>query len=418
LRLRQVLVNLVGNALKFTPKGEVLVTASVQSREPQEIVLEFAVSDTGVGIAPDDQTRIFAPFTQADSSTTRRYGGTGLGLTITQRLVNLMGGRIWVESEPGTGSVFRFTTRLGIQEKLEEEPGPPAFSREALRDLPVLVVAENPTSARILVETFRRWSMKPETAADVPTALAKVHQAASDRQNFRLILTDALMPGIDGFTLAGWLRNDVRLAGPVILMLSAADRCKQPECCRDVGALYLEKPISQSALFNLVAEALGIQQQAVKTSGSARAAMSTTPARLLRVLLAEDTPANQKLVTYILGKRGHNVEVVQNGKLALEALCRHDFDVVLMDVQMPVMDGFQATQAIRKLPDAKKARTPIIAMTAHALKGDAERCLGASMDGYISKPVKGEELIELVERMVCQPAGPEEQLAILSGRKH
>jgi CheY-like chemotaxis protein len=146
--------------------------------------------------------------------------------------------------------------------------------------------------------------------------------------------------------------------------------------------------------------------------------MSTTPARLLRVLLAEDTPANQKLVTYILGKRGHNVEVVQNGKLALEALCRHDFDVVLMDVQMPVMDGFQATQAIRKLPDAKKARTPIIAMTAHALKGDAERCLGASMDGYISKPVKGEELIELVERMVCQPAGPEEQLAILSGRKH
>jgi len=241
--------------------------------------------------------------------------------------------------------------------------------------------------------------MKPEIAADVPTALAKVHKAASDKRNFRLILADALMPGIDGFTFAEWLRGDARLAGPVILMLSAVDRCKRPKCCEDVGALCLEKPISQSNLFNVISEALGIQQQAVKTSGSAPTALSVPPSRLLRVLLAEDTPANQKLVTYVLSKRGHSVEVAQNGKQALEAVDQQDFDVVLMDVQMPVMDGFQATQAIRKLADPKRARLPVIAMTAHALKGDSDRCLEAGMDGYISKPVKGEELIELVERL-------------------
>ena len=280
LRLRQVLVNLVGNAVKFTPKGEVVVSAAVQSEEPQEVVLEFAVADTGIGIAPEDQERIFAPFTQADASTTRQYGGTGLGLTITRRLVDLMGGRIWVESEPGKGSTFRFTARLGLQEDWEEEPGLPAVSREALRDLPVLVVAENPTSGRILVETFSRWSMKPETAADVPTALAKVHKAASEGRNFRLILADALMPGIDGFTFAEWLRNDAKLAGPVILMLSAIGPLQAAKCCQDVGALCLEKPISQSNLFNVIAEALGIQQQAAKTSGSAPAAISAAPSRV------------------------------------------------------------------------------------------------------------------------------------------
>ncbi|MGO8752843.1 MAG: response regulator [Thermoguttaceae bacterium] len=435
LRLRQVLMNLIGNAIKFTPKGEVVLHVGLRSSvlglgssdappNPQEtqdrrpktedpspktedptVTLEFSVSDTGIGIAPEDQERIFAAFSQADASTTRRYGGTGLGLAITRRLVDLMAGRIWVESEPGSGSTFRFTARLGLAEDWEEERELPAVSREALRDLPVLVVAENPTSGRILVETFSRWSMKPESAADVPTALAKVHKAAGDKRNFRLILADALMPGIDGFTFAEWLRGDSRLAGPVILMLSAADRCKQPKCCQDVGALCLEKPVSQSNLFKVIADALGIQEQAVKTSGSAPSALSPAPSRLLRLLLAEDTPANQKLVTYILSKRGHSVEVVQNGQQALEAVGRRDFDAVLMDVQMPVMDGFQATQTIRKLADPKKARLPIIAMTAHALKGDAERCLRAGMDGYISKPVKGEELIELVERMAGQPAG-------------
>ncbi len=398
LRLRQVFVNLVGNAIKFTPKGEVVVSASVQSREPQEVVVEFAVTDTGIGIDPKDQERIFDPFSQADASTTRHYGGTGLGLTITQRLVNLMGGQISVESEFGSGSTFRFTARLGLYGELEDEPGLPAFSREALRDLPVLIVAENPTGGRILAETFSRWSMKPERAADVPTALARVHKAANSGQNFRLVLADAMLPGIDGFTLAEWLRNDAKLAGPIILMLSASERRSQAKRCQDLGALCLEKPISQSNLCNLILEALGIARQAAQ-SDSASAAISETPSRLLRVLLAEDTPANQKLVTYVLSKRGHTVEVAQNGQQELEAVGKQEFDVVLMDVQMPVMDGFQATHAIRQLADPKKARLPIIAMTAHALKGDADRCLDAGMDGYISKPVKGEELIVLMERL-------------------
>ena len=363
------------------------------------MTLQFAVADTGIGIAAEDQERIFAPFTQADASTTRRYGGSGLGLTITRRLVDVMGGRIWVESQEGKGSIFRFTTRFGLQAGLEEEPGLPAVSREALRGLPILVVAENPTIGRILVETLRRWSMKPEMAGDVPSALVKIHAAASVGENFRLILADATMPGMDAFTLAEWLRHDAKLAGPVVVMLSAVERRRQAKRCQEVGALSLEKPVSQSALFDRIAEALGIQQQAAKTADSAPAAVSPTPSRLLRVLLAEDTQANQRLVSYVLGKRGHAIEVAENGQQALEAVGRQDFDAVLMDVQMPVMDGFLATQAIRKLADAKKARLPIIAMTAHALKGDAERCLAAGMDGYLSKPVKGAELIEIVERL-------------------
>lgn len=405
LRLRQVLVNLVSNAVKFTSKGVVMVRATVQSLQPREAVLQFDVADTGIGITPTEQLRIFAPFVQADASTTRNYGGTGLGLTIAAKLVDLMGGRIWVESEPGKGSTFRFTARLGRQEGLEEEPRLLAAIREALYDQPVLVVANNPASGRVLVETFRRWSMKPEMADDVPIAVTKVHQAADNGQSFRIVLADAEMPGVDGFTLAKSLRNDVRSTGPIILMLSASHLCGRDECCRDVGALCLVKPVTQSNLINVLAEALGIQQQAVRTSDVASADISLTPSRSLRVLLAEDTQANQRLATYILSKRGHRIELVQNGQDALEAVRRDQFDAVLMDVQMPLMDGLEATQEIRKLQDPTKSHLPIIAMTAHALKGDRERCLAAGMDGYISKPIKREELIEVLERLVEQTAG-------------
>ena len=430
LRLRQVLMNLVGNAIKFTPKGEVVVRVRVLEgqagkQEDKETrrqgdretgrtedhiaaspclpvalspCLEFSVSDTGIGIAPQDQERIFAPFTQADSATTRRYGGTGLGLAISQKLVGLMGGKIHVESRPGEGSTFSFTITLPIQQPQDAPSEPALLDREAFRDVPVLVVAESATSRRILQQTLASWSMRPEVAADVGTALAMIHGALASGCPYRLVLADASMPGIDGFTLAGWIKNQPELAGPTVLMLSATDRHNYPEQCKALECPCLEKPISRSALFAVTAAALGIEGLAIRPGTRAAAAALADPVRLLDVLLAEDTPANQKLVVHVLGNRGHQVTVARNGQEAVDLLQQQDFNVVLMDVQMPVMDGFQATSAIRKLPQREKAGVPIIAMTAHALKGDQERCLAAGMDDYLSKPINGRELIELVER--------------------
>jgi len=449
LRLRQVLMNLAGNAVKFTSQGAVVVSVKrIQSVPPAReaasqddaaletagraanspvprsdeagtVDLQFSVADTGIGISPEDQQRIFAPFVQADASTTRNFGGSGLGLTIVSKLVEFMGGRIWVESAPGKGTVFRFTVRLALQADGNDDPELPGEVREALRDLRVLVLAENPVGGRILAETLRRWSMKPETADGVPAALTKIHEAASHRQNFRLILADIALPGLDGIALAEWLRTEPWLTGPIVLMHSPPGRQLYAKRCLELGVLCLEKPISSTNLFNMITQALGIQQQAGDTADAASPFISPAPRRPLHVLLAEDTPANQKLVGYVLGRRGHHVEGVSDGQQAVELLGRQDFDVVLMDLQMPVMDGLEATRAIRNLPDRQRARLPIIAMTAHAMKGDAESCLSAGMDGYISKPVKGDELIELIERLAEQTpakwAGPSPPTAAAPG---
>lgn len=397
LRLRQVLMNLVGNAIKFTTRGEVVIQASVETRTAECVVLKFSVIDTGIGIAQDDQERIFSPFTQADASTTRQYGGSGLGLAISQKLVTLMGGGIWVESQPGQGSTFHFTVTLpiGPQAALPEETGLPDC--EAFRDVAVLVVADSATSRRVLQHMLSSWAMRVEVAPDVPTALTRIHQAAASGENYRLVLADAVMPGITGFTLAEWLKNDGRLVEAVILMHSAADRQSYPQHCQELDVQGLEKPISRSALFGAVAQALG--KEAAACPADSRKMPQAIPERPLRILVAEDTPANQKLVEHILGRRGHAIQLALNGQQAVEFLEKGDFDVVLMDVQMPVMDGFEAAQSIRKLPDPKKATIPIIAMTAHALKGDDQRCFDAGMDAYLSKPIKGEELIERVERL-------------------
>ena len=424
LRLRQILVNLVGNAIKFTSKGEIALRVEsresrVQSRnkstesgggaaassglDPAErpaldsqlstlgCLLEFSVSDTGVGISAEQQQHIFAPFTQADASTTRRFGGSGLGLAISRSLVEMMGGRIWVESAPGEGSTFCFTVRL------KPDPAPTReadFDSRPLRDLSVLVVAENSTTRRMLRETLATWAMKPETAADVPEALAKIHKAAAVNQGFRLVLADANLTGIDGFTLAEWLKADRKLAGAVILMVDVCEGVDHCCRCQEVGSICLEKPATQSDLLTAVVQGLGLER---RTGREPPPAESVGPAKPLRVLLAEDTPANQKLTVYVLGQRGHTIEVAENGKQALDLIRRQDFDVVLMDVEMPEMDGFQATAAIRGLAEPRKSQLPIIAITAHAMKGDQERCLEAGMDAYISKPIDGDQLIEAVE---------------------
>jgi PAS domain S-box-containing protein len=399
LRLRQVLLNLMSNAIKFTSKGEVVVRVAVERRTPEAATLRFSVSDTGIGIAPEKWESIFAPFTQADSSTTRRFGGTGLGLAISQRLVNMMGGQIRVDSRPGEGSTFFFTLTLPIAEHADDDGEATPAGQDVLHGLRALVIGENATSRKILQRTLAGWRMQVDEAHDVSSGLAKIHEAAAAGRAYRVVLADAVMPGIDGFTLVDWLEQDPRLAGSVILMLSATDRQTYPEQCRKLTTACLEKPVSRPALFGAIAKAVGADGAVAPSDVGHPAGSPLVPRRILRVLVAEDTPANQKLVRHVLGSRGHKIQIVENGRQALERLDQQEFDLVLMDVQMPEMDGFQATEAIRKLDDPKKARLPIVAMTAHALRGDRERCLAAGMDGYLSKPVRGEELIELVERL-------------------
>jgi PAS domain S-box-containing protein len=438
LRLGQVLMNLVSNAIKFTAKGEVVVRVAAgigkreeglgtgnggweqgkcpqqndavttvppspipnpQSPAPSAIAVHFSIADTGIGIPPEKLESIFAPFTQADSSTTRRFGGTGLGLAIAQRLVQLMGGKILAESRPGQGSTFRFSLSLPVAGQACAEGEPAAVARDAFRDAPAIVIGESATSRKILQQMLASWSMRVDEAPDVPAGLTKIHAAAAAGRAYRLVLADAVMPGIDGFTLVRWLAQDARLAGAAILMLSATDRQTYPEECRGLKIPCLEKPVSRSAVFNAIARALGEEGGEVPAgAGEARGAPGV-PGRALRVLLAEDTPANRKLVRHVLSSRGHSVETAENGRQAVDRLAERDFDVVLMDVQMPEMDGFQATAEIRKFEDPKKAGVPIIAMTAHALKGDRERCLAAGMDCYLAKPINGRQLIEVVERL-------------------
>jgi PAS domain S-box-containing protein len=410
LRVRQVLMNLLGNAIKFTAAGEVVLRATAGPPTPESVVWKFSISDTGIGIAPEDRDRIFAPFTQADASTTRQYGGSGLGLAISQRLVNLMGGRIWVESEPGQGSTFHFTVSLAAGKPPGKYPGHRLCDFELFRDLPVLVVAESDTTRHILHRMLSSWSMKVETASDAATALTRIRHEASAGSGYRLVLADAVMQDVSGFKLCEWLQKDARLAQPVILMLSPTDRQNHPDQIRRTKACCLEKPVSRSALLNAICRVLSIAGATALTNPSEPAAAFVgRPLQSLRVLLVEDTQTNQELAAQILGKRGHRIVIVENGRQAVDAVRREDFDVVLMDIQMPLMDGYQATVAIRAL-DGSRGNVPIVAMTAHAFKADRDRCLAAGMNGYISKPIQVAELIKVVETTAagCRPAPVEE----------
>ncbi len=404
-RLRQVIINLAGNAIKFTEKGEVALKVEVEAIHEHDCTLRFTVVDTGVGIPGEKLQLIFEPFSQADTSTTRKYGGTGLGLTISTRLVEMMRGKIWVESELGRGSQFHFTARLGIADTKVIEVGaiaPP----EILRAVRVLVVDDNRTNRRILEGMLGRWEMKSSSVQDGEEALAKLSEAREAGEPFALILMDMHMPKMDGFELIEEIRQGPHPSTAMIMMLTSAGHRGDAARCQELGvAAYLLKPIRQSELREAIARVLGAREQKGAIPLITRYSLhdAREPAASLRILLAEDNAVNQRLASRLLEKRGHSVVVAGNGREALEALEKHHFDLVFMDVQMPVMDGFEATAAIRK-KEGGGVHLPIVALTAHAMKGDREKCLAGGMDEYLTKPIRPQELDEVLRGYLTRRA--------------
>ncbi|MBE3065489.1 MAG: response regulator, partial [Spirochaetes bacterium] len=401
-RLRQVLVNLVGNAIKFTERGEVVVSVTSETGKAEGVDLHVVVTDTGIGIAPDKQRKIFEAFAQADASTTRHYGGTGLGLSISAGLVAMMGGRIWVESEEGKGSAFHFRVRLGVQ------PTPSVTAvrarPETLKDLRVLVVDDNATNRRILEEMLKSWRMKPAAAESGRAALEMIDEANQAGEPFRLMLLDANMPVMDGFELAEKITQRADLIVPSIMMLTSAGQRGDAARCRELRiSAYLTKPIKQSALLDAINTVLGsIEPEGAEAPLVTIHTLRENP-RPLRVLIAEDNLVNRTIATAMLTKRGHTVVPAGNGLEALAILEEQgaqSFDVLLMDVQMPELDGFEITGRIREKEKTTGEHIPIIALTARAMQGDMELCLKAGMDAYVSKPLRAEELLAAIERVV------------------
>ena len=448
-RLWHVVINLVGNALKFTQQGEISVlveldeesnagkelndrhklvadAASVRVQtavessadascvghelashelatvEPPDdaVCLRFTVSDTGIGIPADKQDQLFQPFTQADSSTTRKYGGTGLGLAICQKLVELMGGRIWFESEEGHGSQFHFTAYFGRRTTPVDQST--TLLPSDVEGLTVLVVDDNATNRHILTKQLAGWKMKPTAVDSGAAALEALSAAEKAQAPFRLILLDVMMPEMDGFTLLERMRTLPELERPTVLMLSSADQSGDIVRARELGAAaYLLKPIKPSELQDTIVSVLGrTWEQPQPRAATAPKKPVESHGRPLRILVAEDNALNQLLAKRTLQKAGHSVTVANNGEEAVAAIGRETFDVVLMDVQMPVMDGFQATARIREREQTTGKHQQIVAMTAHAVKGDRERCLAAGMDGYVSKPIRNSELFSAIEAVV------------------
>jgi signal transduction histidine kinase/DNA-binding response OmpR family regulator len=402
-RLRQILVNLAGNAIKFTEHGEVLVKVAIDSRSGESGLLRFSVTDTGIGIHIEKQAHIFEPFAQADGSSTRGYGGTGLGLSISQQLVRMMEGSIWVESEPGKGSTFHFVVRVGmpsqitLSDEAERSADPAIF-----RGMRVLIVDDNATNRRILTDVLSRWGMQPTAAESARGALAIIARERNAGNVFPLILLDAQMPDEDGFSLAQKIRHDPYLAGAAVMMLSSSDM--QTDCvrCRDLGIqAYLVKPVARTELRDAVLKALAIAPRPDRRLPEMDA---PEPVTMLRVLLAEDNVINQKLAVRILEKRGYSVVVAGDGLRAMEEFRKQRFDLALMDIQMPFMNGLEVAAAIRVIERETGGRLPIIALTAHAMKGDMDRCLEAGMDDYLSKPINTVELFRKLDQLSRRPS--------------
>jgi len=393
-RLRQVIINLVGNAIKFTETGEVTLRIELDSMTEEETVLHFFVADTGIGIEPENQERVFEAFQQADASTTRQYGGTGLGLAISSRIIRLMGGRVGLTSEIGKGSVFDFTAAFGIQ---PEDTVPESVPHTRLSNLRALVVDDNLTNLRILDGILRSWGMRATLAAGANEALKILSATDQSNDSFALILTDARMPTMDGFDLVKRIRETPSLKAATVLMLTSVHTTEDVARARELGiSSYLVKPVRRSDLLSAITESLvgsPAVQEAVAPLPNA------TRSKSLRVLVAEDNPVNRTLAASILQRAGHEAILVTNGKEAVDAMERERFDAVLMDVQMPVMGGFEATRLIREREARSGRRTPIIAVTARAMKGDREDCFAAGMDGFAAKPIQSAKLLDMLDRL-------------------
>jgi two-component system, sensor histidine kinase and response regulator len=400
-RLRQIVVNLLGNAIKFTSHGEVVLEASLEASSGPLITLHFVVRDTGIGVAPEKQALIFDAFSQADTSTTRQFGGTGLGLTICARLVAAMQGRIWVDSSLGKGSSFHFTICL----ESANETQPTAIDEVLLANMPVLIVDDNLTNRRILTDILRMWQACPVAAASAQQGLSLMRSAAEQGHPFSLVLTDAHMPGMDGFDLALQIKSSPHLAASVILMLTSGPQQGDLARCRDLGvSAYLTKPVRRGELRAAIGGALAShsrrqQPEEQPAENPLPAVFETLRSSPLRILVAEDNLVNQRLTKRILDKEGHHVVLAADGKEALAAWLNQPFDLILMDMQMPEMDGFETTSAIRHAEAASNSHIPIVALTAHAMTGDRDRCLAAGMDDYLSKPIRQSDLLEMIAKL-------------------
>jgi two-component system, sensor histidine kinase and response regulator len=403
VRLNQVIINLVGNAIKFTERGEVAVRIGVEKMMPESLLLRIIVSDTGIGIPKDKLQSIFEAFTQGDDSTTRRFGGTGLGLAISSQLVSIMGGQITLESEPGRGSQFAFTVLVGRSEETGQVVHHAQVS--ALEGISVLVVDDNATNRDILSHTLRHWGMTPFAVPDATDALAALRSAAAQGRPYRIVLLDSDLPGMRGADLARTIRADAALPAPMMLMLSSA--LLLPGVDQDEGAgiaARLEKPVKQSELLDALLGVVGQRAPAARRTGDGEFIITQTH-HPLTILLVEDHPVNQELAKGLLELAGHTVFLADTGKKAVEMSSRENFDVILMDVQMPEMDGFEATAVIRAREQRVGRRTPILAMTAHTMQGDRERCLEAGMDGYVAKPIHAASLLDAVARAAREAPG-------------
>ena len=394
VRLRQVLVNLVGNAIKFTDGGEVVLHVGVAKRDADHAVLSFEVKDTGIGIPQDKVAAVFDQFEQVDKSTTRRFGGTGLGLAIVSRLVELMDGRVGVESDMGRGSTFSFTAHFGIS---DHHAAPPRYAGiETLHGIRVLVVHDNDTNRQILERTLSNWGMEPTVCPGGREALDELSDAHRSGSPYPLVLSDVHMPTVDGFEFVQAVRDSADIQATKIVMLSSGGYPDDVSRCESLEVTaYLTKPVKQSELLEAIAAALGIGATSVRQVEPVLQP-APEPARSLCVLLAEDSEVNQRLAVGLMKRWGHSVTVANNGEEAVAAYESGKFDLVLMDVEMPKMDGLQATEAIRQRESGASNRIPIVAMTAHAMPGDREKCLNAGMDGYVAKPVRKQQLYDVI----------------------